>query len=82
MKDILGRLVDGEINISEAENLLKANSILEFDEIAKLDIKRKSRTGFPEAVFASSKNYDDLHTIIEKYLKNSINCKISSFTIF
>ena len=71
MKDILERLLDGEINISEAENLLKANSILEFDEIAKLDIKRKSRTGFPEAVLASSKDYEDLLTIIEKYLKNS-----------
>ena len=34
MKDILEKLVEGEINIDEAENLLKADNILEFDDIA------------------------------------------------
>ena len=51
MKEILERLVNGEINVDEAENLINANNILEFDEIAKLDIKRNQRAGFPEAVF-------------------------------
>ncbi|WP_458405614.1 nickel pincer cofactor biosynthesis protein LarB [Methanobrevibacter sp.] len=71
MKDILERLANGEINIDEAEHLLKADAILEFDDIAKFDIKRNERTGFPEAVFSPSKTYEDLITIIEKYLKNS-----------
>ena len=71
MKDILKKLVDGEIDISQAEKQLKVNNILEFDDIAKFDIKRKSRTGFPEAIFSPSKNYEDLVSIIKNYLKNS-----------
>ena len=71
MKDILERLVNGELNIDEAEQLLNANNILEFDDIAKFDIKRSERTGFPEAVFSPSKTYEDLITIIKNYLKNT-----------
>ena len=71
MKDILERLVNGELDISQAEQLIKADNILEFDDIAKLDIKRKERTGFPEAIFSPSKDYNDLITIIENYLKKS-----------
>ena len=71
MKDILERLVEGELNIDEAEHLLKANNILEFDNIAKFDISRNERTGFPEAVFSPSKDYDDLISIIKNYLKSS-----------
>lgn len=71
MKDILERLVNGELEIDEAENILKSQNILEFDEIAKFDIKRSQRTGFPEAIFSPSKDYDDLLLIINKYLQNS-----------
>lgn len=71
MKDILERLVDGEINIDEAENLLKADSILEFDEVAKFDNKRSERTGFPEAVFSPSKDYEDLLLIIQKFVEKN-----------
>ena len=70
MKDILERLVDGEINIDEAERLINSNRILEFDDIAKIDVNRNERTGFPEAVFAPSKNYDDLLLIIRKFIEN------------
>ena len=71
MKDILERLVNGELTVEEAENLLKADAILEFDDVAKFDIKRNNRTGFPEAIFAESKDYDDLILIIKRYLENS-----------
>ena len=71
MKDILERLVNGELNIEEAENILKSENILEFDDIAKYDIKRSQRTGFPEAVFAYSKDYGDLLLIIKRYLENN-----------
>lgn len=68
MKDILERLVRGELDIDEAERLINSNSILEFDEIAKMDISRTQRTGFPEAIFAESKDYEDLLLIVEKYI--------------
>ena len=71
MKDILERLVKGELDVDEAEQLLKADAILEFDDVAKFDIKRNERTGFPEAVFSPSKDYDDLLTIIRNYIENS-----------
>ncbi len=70
MKDVLEKLINGELNIDEAEQLLKSESILEVDDIAKFDIKRNDRTGFPEAVFAPSKNYDDLLAIIKNYIKS------------
>lgn len=71
MREILERLVGGELNIEEAEKLLKSENILEFDEIAKFDIDRSKRTGFPEAVFSPSKDYDDLLVIIKKFLENN-----------
>jgi hypothetical protein len=71
MKEILEKLANGELSIDEAENILKSENILEFDEIAKLDIKRSQRTGFPEAIFSPSKDYEDLLLIIKKYLENS-----------
>ena len=71
MKDILERLLSGQVNIDEAEKLLKAENILQFDDVAQFDIKRSERTGFPEAVFSPSKDYADLLTIIKNYLKKS-----------
>lgn len=69
MKEILERLVNGELNVDEAEKLLNANNILEFDDVAKMDIDRNERTGFPEAVFSPSKDYEDLLLIIQKYMQ-------------
>lgn len=71
MRDVLEKLVNGELKIDEAESLLKSENILEFDDIVKFDIKRNERTGFPEAVFSPSKDYEDLLLIIKKYLENN-----------
>lgn len=46
MKDILERLVEGKVSIDEAEKLINANHILEFDEVAKFDVKRKKQNWF------------------------------------
>ena len=70
MKEILQQLLDGEISIERCETLLKANNILELDEIANFDVDRKERTGFPEAILAESKSYDDLLSIVEKISTN------------
>ena len=69
MKEILESLVNGELDIDEAEKLISANNILEFEDIAKMDINRSERTGFPEAIFSPSKDYDDLLLIIKRYMQ-------------
>ncbi|SDA68720.1 nickel pincer cofactor biosynthesis protein LarB [Methanobrevibacter millerae] len=70
MREILEKLVNNEITLETAENLLKSKNILEVDEIAKFDGERQSRTGFPEAVFALGKDYEDLLLIIKKYFES------------
>lgn len=81
MKEILKRLADGEISIEECETLLRADNIRELDNVAQLDTSRKDRTGFPEAILADSKDYDDLLAIIKTYFEkeesksNSIDLK-------
>ena len=70
MRKILEKLLKGEIDIKTCENLLKANTILELDEIAKFDNHREVRTGFPEAILAQGKEYDDLLAIIKGYFDN------------
>ncbi|AGN17477.1 nickel pincer cofactor biosynthesis protein LarB [Methanobrevibacter sp. AbM4] len=71
MKEILEDFKKGKIGLEEAENLIKSNNILEIDNIAKIDTKRQVRTGFPEAILAETKDYDDLLSIITGYYKDS-----------
>ena len=69
MKEILKSLAEGEISIEECETLLKAESIRELDDVAQIDTSRKDRTGFPEAILADSKDYDDLLFIIKRFFE-------------
>ena len=70
MKEILLKLINGEIDLETAENQIKSKNILEFGDIAKFDNQRQKRTGFPEAVFSPSKDYDDLLLIVKRYFEN------------
>jgi len=81
MKKILEKLLNREIDIETCENLLKANVILELDDIAKFDNNREIRTGFPEAILAQGKGYDDLLSIIKGYFENNINVSNNSIII-
>lgn len=71
MKKILEDFKNGKISIDECEKQLKADNILEFSEIANFDSSRTNRAGFPEAVYAESKTYDDLLLIIKNYFEKS-----------
>ena len=73
MRKILEKLLKGEIDIEQCENLLKANNILELNEVAKFDSHREVRTGFPEAILAEGKTYDDLLAIIKGYFIHNHN---------
>ena len=61
--------------------LLKAENIRQLDDVAQIDTSRRDRTGFPEAILADSKDYDDLLTIIKRFFEqqesddNSIELK-------
>ncbi len=69
MKEILKSLAEGKISIEECETLLKAESIRKLDDVAQIDTSRRDRTGFPEAILADSKDYEDLLTIIKRYFE-------------
>lgn len=64
MKEILQELMDGKISLQEAEKQLKTMQIEEIGDFAKLDTGREARTGIPEAIFAESKEDEDLIKII------------------
>jgi NCAIR mutase (PurE)-related protein len=64
MRNILEKLIDGEINIEEAEKELKVTQIQEMGEHVKFDTSREKRVGVPEAVYAQGKSDEDLLNII------------------
>ncbi|MGN1363015.1 MAG: nickel pincer cofactor biosynthesis protein LarB [Methanobrevibacter sp.] len=76
MREILEDFQKGKLSINQCENLLKSNEIMELNDVAKLDIDRKTRTGFPEAILAETKDYDDLLLIINGFFKNSNDDKL------
>ena len=71
IREVLRRLVKGEISIEEAEKLLKITAIEEIETIAKLDVKRHMRTGVPEIILAEGKDPQDLAKIVMKTLEKS-----------
>ena len=64
MKEILQKLMKGEISSEEAEKMLKTMQIRELEDFAKIDTGRDVRTGVPEAIFAEGKDDDELVKIV------------------
>jgi NCAIR mutase (PurE)-related protein len=62
-REVLEKLMRGEISIDEAEKLLKVTAISEIGNIAKLDVNREIRKGIPEIILADGKTTDDLTKI-------------------
>jgi len=71
IRDILNKLVSKECSIEEAEKLLKANTIEEVGDFAKLDIFRKRRTGIVEVIYAENKPAQVTIEIINSFLKKN-----------
>lgn len=65
MKDIIKKLLNGEISPEDAENLLKTTHIMEIEEFAKIDTCRDKRTGFAEAVYAEGKEDHEIVKILK-----------------
>ena len=68
MKGILERLVNGELNIDEAERLISADNILEFDEKKyKKDVENfLNRLGCFEKGMACKKIVDKIEKIVRE----------------
>lgn len=64
MRQILEKLLKGELSLENAENLIKLNQIREIEDFAKFDLSRELRTGFPEAILASGKQDSEIIKII------------------
>jgi NCAIR mutase (PurE)-related protein len=54
MREILEKLLSGEISIKEAEKLLRISTMKEIEDAA-LDIRREIRSGIPEVVWSEGK---------------------------
>ena len=54
MREILERLLSGEISTKEAEKLLQISTMKQIEDVA-LDIRREIRTGIPEVVWSEDK---------------------------
>ena len=64
-KEILQKVKNGEMTISDAEELMKNKGFSDYG-FAKLDTDREERTGFPEVVFCSGKDDEFLKVIFKK----------------
>lgn len=69
-REILHKFKEGKISIEEAEHYFRQKPFEEMD-IAKLDLHREIRSGFPEVIYASGKADDHFVPIFQKlYEKN------------
>ena len=69
-----------EITLAEAERLLRGSSISEIEELAKLDVNREIRKGFPEIILAEGKQPGDVAEITVRMLERSGRVIISRMT--
>lgn len=70
MENILESLLDGDLDIDEAVRLLKADNVDHMGEVANIDVSRELRTGFPEAIFAEGKEFEDLLVIVQNMVNH------------
>jgi NCAIR mutase (PurE)-related protein len=64
MREVLQKLINGEISAETAEKMLKTMEIMELEDFAKMDTCRDIRTGVPEAVFAEGKEDEEIVKIL------------------
>lgn len=64
MKDVLRRLVAGELNLEEAEAELRRVQLTELAGDARLDVGRVVRRGLPEVVLGSGKTPEEVARLV------------------
>jgi NCAIR mutase (PurE)-related protein len=68
VREILERLLSGEVSIKEAEKLLQISTMQEIEDVA-LDIRRGIRTGVPEVVWSEGKTTAKVVEIASAFLE-------------
>lgn len=76
-KDILEKLAKGKLSVKEAQKMLSLHTVEYVEDLAKLDIGRNMRKGFPEVVYGENKTYSDLTKIADAALKRNGSVIIS-----
>lgn len=71
MREILNKLLEGNISLDDAENQLKIMQIQEMGDNVKFDNTRQLRVGVPEAVYAQGKTDEDLINTINNVQMDS-----------
>ncbi|MBO0686495.1 MAG: hypothetical protein J2P45_25385, partial [Candidatus Dormibacteraeota bacterium] len=64
MRDVLRRLLAGELNEAEAEAELRRVQLEELEGRARLDLGRDRRRGLPEVVLAGGKAPEDAARLV------------------
>jgi NCAIR mutase (PurE)-related protein len=80
LKEILRKLVKGDISLDKAEKLIRLSNLEQIEEIAKLDTGREIRKGIPEIILAFGKNIDDTSKIAFTLVKKRGKAIISRAT--
>ncbi|MEM1884655.1 MAG: nickel pincer cofactor biosynthesis protein LarB [Candidatus Jordarchaeales archaeon] len=69
LREILEKLVKGEISLDEAERAIRFFQILEVGNIAKIDVKGELRSSTPEIVYAKGKRKEYLVEIARRVVE-------------
>ena len=65
LRPILEKIKNGELSLDQAENLIRADSLINVGDLVSFDSFRESRSGIPEVVFSESKPIKIILEIIE-----------------
>jgi len=80
MREVLEKLVKGQISMDEAEKLLKIFAIEKIGNMAKIDVGREFRKGIPEVILAEGKRAEDVTEIALRMLNERGRVIISRAT--
>jgi hypothetical protein len=80
LRELLEKLVKGQISLEEAEKLLKLLAIEEVGNIARIDLSREFRKGIPEVILAEGKSPEAVAEIMLKMLNETGKAIISRAT--
>jgi NCAIR mutase (PurE)-related protein len=77
LREVLEKLVKGQITMDEAEKLLKVFAIQEIGNLARIDVGREFRKGIPEVILAEGKKPEDVVNIALRILNENGRAIIS-----